>query len=82
MRAFTKSIVLTLLMSSGSVATAKAETLIDIMAAQGCAVGSSTRLLANESGYANDAIDALVAEAGAAAETIRTGEWVVLPSSR
>ena len=81
MRAIAISIFLTLLIVSGSAAEAKTGTLIDIMAAQGCAIGPPTRLLATQAGFGDDAIDALVAEADAMAGTIRTGEWVVLPSS-
>ncbi|MDP9790964.1 hypothetical protein [Agrobacterium tumefaciens] len=62
-------------------ATAEREPLIDFIVAQGCAVGSATRVLANDAGYGDDEIDALIAQAGALAGTIRTGDWVVLPTN-
>lgn len=70
-----------LLIGSGLGATAEREPLIDFIVAQGCAVGSATRVLANDAGYGDDEIDALIAQAGALAGTIRTGDWVVLPTS-
>ncbi|MER0236670.1 hypothetical protein [Fulvimarina sp. MAC8] len=58
---------------------AKGETLVEFFANQGCAVGPSTRLLARDAGFSDDAIEALLSKADGDDETVRTGGWIVLP---
>lgn len=48
---------------------------------QGCAIGPGTIALAAEAGVGAAAIEDLLAEADGSSETIRTGDWIVLPSS-
>lgn len=57
------------------------EALADFVAAQGCAIGPATRALAGNAGFAEEAIDALAAQADGEAGTVRTGDWIVLPPS-
>lgn len=63
-----------------SVATAvESSTLEDFIADQGCAIGPSTRIWAAGAGFSNEDIDALVIRADSEADTVRTGDWIVLP---
>jgi hypothetical protein len=50
-------------------------------AAQGCAIGPSTILRAEGEGLDRRLIDAYATQARAAAGTLRTGDWLVLPST-
>jgi len=70
-----------LLTATGSGRAAANETLTDFISAQGCAIGPATLVRAAEAGHGHDAIDALIKQADATDETIRTGDWIVLPSS-
>lgn len=57
------------------------EALADFVAAQGCAIGPATRILAGNVGLDAAAIDALAAQAEGEEGTVRTGDWIVLPPS-
>lgn len=52
---------------------------LDFFAGQGCAIGPSTIAAAGEAGIGRAAIRALTREADSRPNTIRTGDWLVLP---
>lgn len=52
---------------------------LDFFAGQGCAMGPSTIAAAGEAGIGRAAIRALTREADSRPDTIRTGDWLVLP---
>lgn len=52
---------------------------LDFFAGQGCAIGPSTIAAARQAGVAQAAIRALSREADSRPQTIRTGDWLVLP---
>ena len=64
-----------------SAAGAQSATIADIMAAEGCAIGPQTEQRVSAAGLDVAALDAMVAEAEKDAQTVRTGEWIVLPPS-
>ncbi len=73
--------VLLIAVSSSSGAAVAQEDLDRFLAAQGCAVGPMTGILADEAGLDRDALDAIVARATADPATVRTGDWAILPPS-
>ncbi|MBK1623973.1 hypothetical protein [Afifella marina] len=73
--------VFMLIAGMGIANAAPKQDLVDFFVEQGCAIGPLTRAVARSAGFSNADIDALVAEADDTAETIRTGDWIVLPTS-
>ncbi|MEO3999486.1 hypothetical protein [Mesorhizobium sp. CAU 1732] len=66
-----------------SAATAHADDtqIIDFFAGEGCAIGPTTRALAIEAGFEEEAIEALAQTARADPESVETGDWVVLSAA-
>jgi len=79
MKTFRLALVLGLLLSSHAANAGPTDPLADFLGPEGCAIGPSTRALIEKAGYGNDTIEALIAQAAPDPQTVRTGEWIVLP---
>lgn len=80
-KTFRTALVFLLLPLSEAAFADQARSLADFLGPQGCSIGPPTRALAEEAGFGNDEIDALIAQAASDPQTVRTGEWIVLPPS-
>lgn len=81
MKTIRLAFVFGLLLSSRAAFGEPAAPLADFLGPQGCAIGPPTRAAIETAGYGNEAIDALLAQASTDPQTVRTGEWIVLPPS-
>lgn len=52
---------------------------LDFFAGQGCAIGPATLAAADRAGLDKAAVEALTATAAAHPDTVRTGDWLVMP---
>ncbi|MBK1622066.1 hypothetical protein [Afifella marina] len=66
---------------AASAGGAQRATIADILAAEGCAIGPHTEQRVSAAGLDVAALDAMVADAEKDAQTVRTGGWIVLPTS-
>lgn len=81
MKTFRLVLVLSLLLSGHTAFAEQTEPLADFLGPRGCAIGPPMRAVIKKAGYGTDAIDALIVRAASDPQTVRTGEWIVLPPS-
>lgn len=79
MKTFCLALALGLMLSGHTASAEQTEPLADFMGPRGCAIGPPTRAFIVKAGYGNGAIEELISQAETDPQTVRTGEWIVLP---